>query len=38
MKNKRMSTTIAIAILIVNTVCIYILYLVANKNMTAIMK
>ena len=38
MKNRRLSTIITIIVLIVNTICISLLYLVANRNMTAIMK
>lgn len=38
MKNKRMSTTITLVILIVNTVCISLLYIMASRTMTSIMK
>ena len=38
MKNHRLSTIITIIVLIVNTICISLLYLVASKSMTAIMK
>lgn len=38
MKNKKMSTTITVAITVVVTVCIFLLCLVANKSMMAMMK
>lgn len=38
MKNQRMSTTITIIILIVNTLCISLLYFVASSTMTTMMK
>ena len=38
MKNQKMSTTITIAITLVITVCISLLYIIANKSMMAMMK
>lgn len=38
MKNQKMSTTITIIILFVTTICISLLYLIANKNIDVIMK
>lgn len=38
MKNRKMSMTITVAILVVNTVCIFLLYITANTGMTKIMK
>lgn len=38
MKNRRMSTMITIAIFIVVTLCIFLLYLLANQSMTSMMK
>ena len=38
MKNRRMSTTITLIILIVNTVCISLLYFMASRTMTTLMK
>lgn len=38
MKNRKMSTAITAAILLVNLVCIMLLYLVANTTMTTMMK
>lgn len=37
-KNQKMSTTITLAILIVNTICISMLYFVASRTMTTMMK
>ena len=38
MKNVRLSTKLILAILIVNTFCISLLYLIASRSMTSIMK
>ncbi len=38
MKNKKMSTTITLAIFVVVTICIALLYVIANKSMTSQMK
>lgn len=38
MKNRKMSTTITVAITIVVTICIFLLCMVANKSMMAMMK
>lgn len=38
MKNKRMSSAITTAVLLVNLICVLFLYLVANTTMTALMK
>lgn len=38
MKNRRLSTVITFIVLVVNTICISMLYFVANSNMTAIMR
>lgn len=38
MKNRKMRTTITIAILLVTSVCIFLLYVIANVNMTKMMK
>jgi len=38
MKNRKMSTAIAATILLVNLVCVILLYLVANTTMTTMMK
>lgn len=38
MKNRKMSTTITMTIFMVITICISLLYIIANKRMTTIMK
>ncbi|MBQ9935371.1 MAG: response regulator [Lachnospiraceae bacterium] len=38
MKNRKMSTTITLSILLVITICIALLYIIANKSMTSEMK
>jgi len=38
MKNRRMSVTITITILLVNAVCIFLLYVIANSSMTKMMR
>ena len=38
MKNQKMSTTITLAITLVITVCISLLYIIANKSMMSVMK
>ena len=38
MKNQKMRTTITLAILLVTSICIFLLYVIANTNMTSMMK
>ena len=38
MKNRKMSSAITAAIILINLVCIMLLYLVANTTMTTMMK
>ena len=38
MKNQKMSTTITLVISLVTTLCIFLLYIIANMSMTAMMK
>ena len=38
MKNLRLSTKLTLAVLLVNTICISLLYIVASRGMTSIMK
>ncbi len=38
MKNRKMRTTITLAILSVTSICIFLLYVIANSNMTKMMK